>query len=69
MSSIYGIGPATTSSSGFSILKTANKEPELALQLLMKTLAATQSAVQATQRSVSPSVLPQGVGGNINTVA
>jgi hypothetical protein len=34
----------TQSSAEFSILKSASKQPELALQLLMKTLAGSQSS-------------------------
>ena len=57
--------------SSLSVLKSANQQPELAGELISKTIAgllSTQS-VQATPQTVSPSPVQSGVGTIINTVA
>lgn len=54
-----------------SVLKSANQQPELAGELISKTIAGLLSpqSVQATPQTVSPSPAQSGVGTIINTVA
>ena len=56
-------------SAGLSILKSANKQPELALQLLMQTLADTQAQPQTPAGSTPASVGPDGTGQFIDIIA
>lgn len=56
-------------SAGLSILKSANKQPELALQLLMQTLADTQAPLQTPTGSAPASVAPDGTGQIIDITA
>jgi len=60
---------AAVPSDGLSLLKSANKQPELALQLLMKSLAESQAIAQTPPKRVAPVVDPQGTGQIIDTVA
>ncbi len=54
-----------------SVLKSANQQPELAGELISKTIAGLLSAqsVQATPQTVSPSPAQSGASTLINTVA
>ena len=54
-----------------SVLKSANQQPELAGELISKTIAGLLSvqSVQATPQTASPSPAQSGVGTFINTVA
>lgn len=56
--------------SALSMIKSANKQPELALQLILQTLAESQSVPQA-KSSTAPqaSQPPPGIGTHINTTA
>ena len=54
-----------------SVLKSANQQPELAGELISKTIASLLSvqSVQATPQTVSPLPAQSGAGTLINTVA
>lgn len=54
-----------------SILKSANRQPELAGELISKTIAglATTQSIQATPQTAPPSLAQRGIGSIINTVA
>lgn len=69
MNGIQGVATPIATTAGFSVLKATNKQPELALQLLIETLAGTQSALETPKSVGSGYVHPQGIGGNVNTVA
>lgn len=56
-------------SAGLSILKSANKQPELALQLLMQTLTDTQAPLQTPVGSTTVSAAPDGTGQRIDITA
>ena len=56
-------------SAGLSILKSANKQPELALRLLMQTLADTQAPLQTPAGSTTVSAAPDGSGQRIDITA
>ncbi len=54
-----------------SILKSANQQPELAGELISKTIAGLLSAqaAQTTPQSAQPSLAQSGIGNIVNTVA
>jgi len=58
-------------SPNISILKAANQQPELAGDLISKTIAGLLSAqsAQTTPQSVLPTLAQSGIGSLINTVA
>lgn len=56
--------------SALSMLQSANKQPELALQLILQTLAETPSVAKVQKGTAPPvSSAPPGTGKLIDTVA
>ncbi len=68
MNTLVGsIAAVSPSSVGSSVLKSANKQPELALELLLKTLAGNVTAAQTPRQPVAPA---EAVSGQrINVIA
>jgi hypothetical protein len=54
---------------GLSILKSANRQPELALEMLVKSLEGSSVGVQSPAVQVPPSVAPEGTGLILDIVA